>query len=113
MFDYMDHFFGAVALPMWTMWSPASVQNNHTAAPVKVAAPELLEHSEPCLRNLHLHAPEPSGTCLRNLHQHAPELSRTSGNPPEPSGTLWNLLESASETDTSTPARAGTLRNLP
>ena len=64
-----------------------------------------LEPSEPCLRNLHQHAPEPSGTCLRNLHQHAPELSGICRNPPEPSGTcFWNLHQH-------TPELAGTLRN--
>ena len=121
----MDHFFCAVALPMWTMWAPASVQNNHMATPVS-------KPSEPCLRNLHQHAPEPSGTCLRNLHQHAPELCGICRNPPEPSGTLHNLPELASGTYTSThrnlpelsgtfstrtpwnsPALCGTLRNPP
>ena len=33
----------------------------------------------------HRKSPEPSGTCLRNLHQHTPELSGTFRNlPPEP-----------------------------
>ena len=73
------------------------------------------ELSEPCLWNLHQHAPElsrtlqnlprpsgtnrsePSGTYVRNLRQHTPEPSGTFRNPaPEP-----------------TPAHAGTLRNLP
>ena len=87
--------------------------------------------------------PEPSGTCLRNLHQHRPELSGTFRNlPPEPtpahtgiepapepaSGTHSgpaHLPEPASVTYTSTdrnspelppeptPAYTGTLRNLP
>ena len=83
---------------MWTMWSPASVQDNHTRLPHRNS----LEPSEPCLRNLHQHAPEPSGTCLRNLHQHAPELSGTFRNPSEPSGAFRNLP----------PELAGTLQNL-
>ena len=96
-------------------------QNKHVAAPVKTNHTGTLqtlppthagtlrnppEPSEPCLRNLHQHAPEhrnfpePSGTRLGNLHQHTPELSGTFRNPPpEP-----------------TPAYAGTFRtfrNLP
>ena len=87
----------------------------------------------PCLRNLHQHAPEPSGTCLRNLHHYTstprnpPEPSeplRTTGTfrnlPPEPAphtGTLRNLPERASGTCTSTHRNphkpSGTLRNLP
>ena len=88
------------------------------------------EPSEPCLRNLHQHAPElfgtlppePSEPCLRNLHQRAPELFGTfpelaSGTyhfTPELSGTL---PEPASGTYTSrrrnSPELSGTfLRNL-
>ena len=70
-------------------------------------------------------SPEPSEPCLRNLHQHAPELSRAvqnlprpsgtnlskpSGihrNPPKSSGTFRNLLPEP------TPCYTGTLRNLP
>ena len=126
----MDLFPLRSGLPMWTMWSLASVPNNHMAA-AKVAAPDSLEPSKPglqnlhrhapepsdapepskpsrtCLRNLHQHAPEPSGTCLRNLHQHAPELSGTCRNPPEPSGTFRNLPPEP------TPAHTGTCRNSP
>ena len=64
-------------------------------------------------------ATEPSGTCLRNLHQHAPELSGTCRyppEPPEPSGTLRKLPELASGTYTSTrrnlPELSEILRNL-
>ena len=39
----------------------------------------------------HRNSPEPSEPCLRNLHQHAPELSGTLRNLPRPSGT--NLSE--------------------
>ena len=65
MFDYMDLFlFCAVALPMWTMWSPASVQNNHMAAPCQGARTGTLWN-----------LPEPlSGTCSCDPHRHTPEL---------------------------------------
>ena len=87
-------------------------------------------HPEPasgtCLRNLHkhtlepsgtlwnLHQPEPSetlGTCLCNLHQHTLDSSGTFRNlPPQPTpahtGTLRNLPPEP------TPAHAATLRNL-
>ena len=39
----------------------------------------------------HRNSPEPSEPCLRNLHQHAPELSGTLRNLPRPTGT--NLSE--------------------
>ena len=66
------------------------------------------EPSEPCLRNLHHHAPElagtfrnlpepASGTCLRNLHQHTPE----------PSGTFRNL-----PSEPAPATRTGTHRSL-
>ena len=99
------------------------------------------EPSEPCLRNLHQHAPElfrtlqslprpsgsnlwepsgtnlsePSGTYLLNLRQHTPE-------PPKSSGTcLRNLHRFTPELSGTfrnlppepTPAHAGTLQNLP
>ena len=62
----------------------------------------------------HRNSPEPSEPCLRNLHQHAPELSRTLRNLPkhsvtnlsEPSGTYLNLRQH-------TPEPSGTFRNLP
>ena len=99
------HFFCAVVLPMWTMSSLKGVQNNHMAAPVKVArqqtTPELSRTfrtlpPEPMHQRTDLPPELPSATCLRNLHQPAPELS----------GTLHNLPES-------TPAHTGTLRHLP
>ena len=87
-----------------------------------------LELSEPCLWNLHQHAPElsgalqnlpkpsgtnlsePSGTYLRNLRQHTPEPSGTFRNPPpEPTpthtGTLRNLPEPSSGTCSCDPRR--------
>ena len=78
-----------------------------------------LRPSEPCLRNLHQHAPElsgicrnppePSGTCLWNLHQDTPELAGSLRNPPEPSGTgLRNLHQHQNSLELS-----GTLRNSP
>ena len=86
--------FCALALPMWTMWSPASVQNNHMAAPVKVAAPELSGTFRTLPPQPTPKPTEPSGTCLRNRHQHAPELSGTCRYPPtEPSRTFRNPLE--------------------
>ena len=81
-------------------------QSNRMAAPVKVARQQTTprnspEPSEPCLRNLHQHTPELSGTFEPTyLHQHTPELSGTFRNlpslPPEP-----------------TPAYTGTLRKIP
>ena len=78
----------------------------------------------------HRNSPEPSEPCLRNLHQHAPELSRTLRNLPRPSGTnlsepsgtyLLNLRQHKPEPSEifrnlpvePTPLYAGTLRNLP
>ena len=81
----------------------------------------------------HRNSPEPSEPCLRNLHQHAPELSGTPRNLPElASGTytirslpelpeltpfytetLRNLPELVSGTNTNTPEPSGTFRNLP
>ena len=68
-----------------------------------------LEPSEPCLRNLHQHATEPSGT-YTSTRRNLPEFSGT--------GTLRNLPELASETYTSGTLRhsaelSGTVRNLP
>ena len=77
---------------------------------------------DPCLRNLHQHAPELFGT-LRNLpnpasgtYTNVPELSGTLGNLPRPSGTnlsepfgtFRNLLPREPR-----PAYTGTFRNLP
>ena len=128
---YGRHFFCAVVLPMWTMSSPKGVQNNHMAAPVKVArqqtTPELSRTfrtlpPEPMHQRTDLPPELPSATCLRNLHQLAPELSGTLHNLPESTtahtGTLRNLPEPSSGTYTSThrnpPEPSGTfLRNLP
>ena len=94
MFDYLDHFlrsgFAHAQTIAWLLLSKLPRRNS-------------LKPSEPCLRNLHQHAPEPSGICLRNLHRtrrNSPEL-------PEPSGTFQNLPELACGTYTSTD------RNLP
>ena len=121
----MDHFFCAVALPMWTMWSPASVQNNHIAAPVsgtfRTLPPEPTPARAGTLRNLpqpsrtFQYLPEPSGTLRNlpklaswNLHQHTPELAGTL-RPPEPSATgLRNLHQRQNSLELS-----GTLRNSP
>ena len=119
---------------MWTMSSPKGVQNNHMAAPVKVARQQTTPELSGTFRTLppqptHQHAPELSGTfrnlpaelasatCLRNLHQPTPVLSGTLHNLPEPTtahtGTLRNLPELASGTHTSTTEPSGTFRNLP
>ena len=93
MFDYTDLFFAQRLCPCGQCdHQPASVQNNHMVAPVKVAAPEL-SGTFRTLPPEPTPAPGPSGTCLRNLHQHAPELSGTCRNPPEPSGTFRNPPE--------------------
>ena len=118
------HSCSAVVLPMWTMSSPKGVQkqshgcscqgckaSNHTGTLLNL--PKHWNSPEPS---------EPSGSCLRNLHQHTTEPSGTFRNlPPEPTpahtGTLRNLLELASRTYTSkhrsSPELSGTLRNLP
>ena len=100
---------------MWTMSSPKGVQNNHMAAPVKVArqqtTPELSRTfrtlpPDPMHQRTDLPPELPSATCLRNLHQPAPELSGTLHNLPESTtlhtGTLRHLPELASGTYTST-----------
>ena len=142
------HCCSAVGLVMWTMSSPKGVQKqshgcscqgckatNHTGTllnlPKHWNSPEPSEPSGSCLRNLHQHTTEPSGTfrnlppeptpahtgTLRNLlepastytskHRNSPELSGTLRNSPELSGTLRNLPPEP------TPAHTGTLRNLP
>ena len=102
---------------MWTTRSPASVRNNHMAAPVEVAAPELSGTFRTLLPQP---TPKPTEPCLQNLHQHTnlPELSlpsppkltpapELSGTLRRSGGTLRNLpLER-------TPTHTGTLRNLP
>ena len=128
-FDYMSAFLrSSFAHSMWTMLSPWTIiwlllsrlQGNKPHR-------NFAEPSEPCLRNLHQHAPElfrtlqslprpsgsnlsepsgtnlseSSGTYLLNLRQHTPELPKSSGT------CLRNLPPEP------TPAYAGTLRNLP
>ena len=125
---------------MCTMSSPKDVENNHMAAPVKVARQQQttpdrnsLEPSEPCLRNLHQHAPELSAT-LRNLPDPTSGTYTSTPAPPKPSKTLrnvrnlpeptrtfrWNLHQHTPEPSEifrnvppePTPAHTGTLRNL-
>ena len=129
------HSCSAVVLPMWTMSSPKRVQKqshscscqgckatNHTGTLLNLpkhwnSPRNPPEPSRSCLRNLHQHTlepsgtfrklptsthrnpPEPSGTCLRNLHQHTSELSGT-------------CLRNLHQPGTYTPAHTGTLRNL-
>ena len=152
--------FCALVLPMWTMLSPWSKQShgcscqgckaaNHTGTrrnlpnPASGTPPTRAgtlrnppEPSEPCLRNLHQHAPElsrtlrnlprpsgtnlsePSGTYLLNLRQHTPEPPKSSGTclrklhhfTPELSGTFQNCLRNLHQ---HTPEFSGTFRNLP
>ena len=75
----------------------------------------------------HRNSPEPSEPCLRNLHQHAPELSRTLRNLPKPSipePTSWTYASIHRNPPKSsgtclrnlhhfTPELSGTFRNLP
>ena len=109
---------------MWTTSSPKGVQNNHMAAPVKVARqqttlelsttfrnlpPELA--SRTCLRNLPTEPTQARLGTLRNLPQPTPAHTGTLRNLPELAFRTRNLPELAS--GTYTPAQAGTLRNLP
>ena len=119
-FAYVDNVIPVI---IWLLLSRLQANKPHRNTP---------EPSEPCLRNLHQHAPELFGT-LRNLPEPTPTCARTLQNPPEPSetfrnqpfgtfrnlppeptpaynGTLRNLPELASGT---TPFYTGTLRNLP
>ena len=122
--------FCAIVLPMWTMLSPWSKQSitwlllsrlqgnkPHRNSP---------EPSEPCLRNLHQHAPELFGTLRRNLPNPASgTYTNTRRNSSEPSGTFQNLPPEPTILHRNspepyrnlppepTPADAGTLRNSP
>ena len=115
---------------MWTMLSPWSKQSitwlllsrlqgnkPHRNSP---------EPSEPCLRNLHQHAPELFGTLRRNLPNPASgTYTNTRRNSSEPSGTFQNLPPEPTILHRNspepyrnlppepTPADAGTLRNSP
>ena len=95
--EYHVWLRGRILVPQW--FCPCGqchhqkvFENNHMAAPVKVARQQTIpEPSET------LELSEPSGNCLRNLHQHTPE----------PSGTFWKLPPEP------TPAHSRTRRNLP
>ena len=89
--------FCAMVLPMWTMLSPWS-KNNHMAACKATnhtgTLRNLLNPASGTYTNTRWNSsdpPEPSEPCLWNLHQHAPELSGTLRNFPRPSGI--NLSE--------------------
>ena len=127
-FAHVDNVIPVIKAITWLLLSRLQGNKPHRNFP---------EPSEPFLRNLHQHtpepseifqnlpelaagtstvlhrnSPEPSGTCLRNLHRFTPELSGTFRNPPREltpfyKGTLRNLPEPASGTYTST------LRNSP
>ena len=134
-FDYMGAFLRNGFAHVDNVNCYPRDQSNRMAAPVKVARQQTTprnspEPSEPCLRNLHQHTPELSGTFEpAYLHQHTPELSGTFRNlpslPPEPTpaytGTLRNLAEPSGTCLSGTfrnlppeptPAYAGTFRNL-
>ena len=134
-FDYMGAFLRNGFAHVDNVNCYPRDQSNRMAAPVKVARQQTTprnspEPSEPCLRNLHQHTPELSGTFEpAYLHQHTPELSGTFRNlpslPPEPTpaytGTLRNLPEPSGTCLSGTfrnlppeptPAYAGTFRNL-
>ena len=103
--------FCPMALPMWTMLSAWSKQSHGCSWQGNKPHRNSPEPSEPCLRNLHQHAPELFGT-LRNL----PRPSGT--NLSEPSGTYASIRRNPPEPSRNlppepTPAHAGTLRNLP
>ena len=115
--------FCAVLLPMWTMLSPWSKQshgcscqgckatNTPEVSGTWTLPPEPAPTRAGTLRN----PPEPSEPCLRNLHQHGPEPSGTFQDLPEP--TFRNLPEpTTSRTYTSIhrnpPKSSGTFREL-
>ena len=89
-------FFFAVVLLMWTMLSPKGVQNNHMAAPDKVARQQTTPELSGTLQNL----PELASPTYTSTHRNSPPEPST----PELSGTFRNLP---------TPAHSVTLRNLP
>ena len=94
---------------MWTMSSPKGVQKQSHSCSCQGC--KARSHTGTLL-NLPKHwNPPPSGSCLRNLHQHTLEPSGTfrklplepTWNPPEPSGScLRNVPEIASGSYTST-----------
>ena len=118
-FAHVDNIIPVIKTITWLLLSRLQGNKPHRNSP---------EPSEPCLRNLHQHAPElsrtlrnlprlsgtnlsePSGTYLLNLRQHTPEPSEIFRNlPPEPSafytGTLRNLPEPSSGTCSCDPHR--------
>ena len=122
-YAHVDNVIPVVKTITWLLLSRLQGNKPHRNFP---------EPCEPCLRNLHQHAPElfgtlrnlPNSPCLWNLHQHAPELSGTlhlprpyasiHRSPPKSSGTFREL---ASGTYTillrNSPEPSGTvLRNL-
>ena len=128
-FDYMvahvDIVIRVIKTITWLLLSRLQGNKPHRNSP---------EPSEPCLRNLHQHAPELFGTLWNFPNPASGTYTNTLRNSPEPSGTfqdlpeptLRNLPEPTSGTYASmpsgtfrnvppepTPAHAGTLRNLP
>ena len=118
MFDHMGAIFLRSGFAQKEKVIAAS-QNNHMAAPVKVArqqtTPELSpEPSEPAsgtYTSTHRNSPEPSGTCLRNPLEYASgTYISTNRNSVEPSRIcLRNLHQHTPEFSKS----SGTFRNVP
>ena len=110
----MDHFFCAMALPMWTMWSPASVQNNHTDAPVSGTFQTLPAEPTPARAGTLLNLPpEPTPACAgicRNLPEPASgTYTSMRRNLPDSSGIcLWNLHQHQNSLELSTEPASGT-----
>ena len=117
-FDYMGAFLRNGFAHVDNVNCYPRDQSNRMAAPVKVARQQTTprnspEPSEPCLRNLHQHTPELSGTfqnppTYASTHRNSPELSGTfqayllnlRQHTPEPSEIFRNRPELASGTNT-------------
>ena len=115
-FDYMGAFLrssfayvdNVIPGMIWLLLSRLQANKLHRNTP---------EPSEPCLRNLHQHAPELFGT-LQNLPNPASgTYTNTRRNSPEPSGTFRNPTEPSEIFQNlppePTPFNTATLRNLP
>ena len=80
-FTAWAQFFCAGGIPVWTMSSPKGVQNNHMAAPAKVAKQQNTPALSGTFRNLspeststRRNPPKSSGTCSCDLHRRTMEL---------------------------------------
>ena len=104
-YDFLCHFWlhGRHFFAQWFCPCGQSYHHHHQKVLQKITWLLLsrLQGNKP-----HSNSPEPSEPCLRYLHQHTPEPSRTFR---EPSGTLQAFRNLHTEP---TPAHTGTLRNL-